>query len=1068
MAGESHRPESIGNQPTRTPAESRADQLRPRRRDDSSASLNAVETDAGSLSSISDLGDLGPVADSQQELVELESRYEIGELIGRGGMGEVVRAVDRRLQRQVAIKRMRPEFGESRQALRRFFTEAVSIAALNHFNIVQIFDYGHATGGPFLVMELVEGPTLATRLTEGPLHREVAIDLTCQLCRGLQAAHDAGIVHRDIKPANILLAADGTPKLTDFGLAKEVTDSGHTRTGVILGTLDYMAPEQKANASQVDARSDQWSLAATLYEMLTGRTPRVIRLDELPGSLQPVVEQALEEDPAARFESVRDFADALRNTASPAIGTPSDQASLQEGQCASCGIINDIDRRYCRQCGESLLGQCPDCNARTTVWEKFCGGCGLDIPAFLAEQIRAADELATEVETLRAGYRHAVAVERLSPLLNTIHPALAERRQWAERTREKLQSELAELHRQRDQLLQAARDEIDAGSYSAARMTLAGIPENLQDGKIQELQRVLSDFSTEVRQLQAEIAEATRSRNYAGLEARVARYLELKPHDQRAARFLKKLQHSDWEQFEPPLPPIPPQLPRKPATSPQSRISSLAVAGAAAIFTVALLLLTGIGGRSRTVSEPAHSLQRVSPGLENYHTPPPAPVPPAEVELQIQSVPGGASIFLNGRYMNCSTPATVKVPPGRCLLELNKEGYDAASRQMMATPNMQPVSLRLIPIVNTAKVQINTDPAGATVFIDGRALAGKTPVEVLLPHGRHQVSTTLDGYNSRSRIVYVVESTRTIDLAFVRSTPNQASRSVTRTQPQLRTSQRARRRPPLFDFVERASSAERAVSAQQTCATYLQEPSVVDNIIGMKLILIPPGKFTMGSPSDETNRQIDEEQKPVTISRPYYIGRTEVTRQEWQAVMNTDPWEGRANAGNGAETPAVWISRADALEFCRKLSGRTRQTYRLPTEAEWEFACRAGSVGQFHFGNNHVGMRDFSWFAGNAGNAGRRHPHHVGQKTANSWGLHDMHGNVQEWCADAYSARLPGGQDPRVTGSSRNRGVVRGGSWANGPGDCRAAYRFAIDPELKSVFLGFRVVREISLPQNGS
>jgi serine/threonine protein kinase len=142
-------------------------------------------------------------------------------------MGEVLLATDTRLDRRVAIKRILGEAARSKTAISRFIIEAQSIAALNHPNVVQIYDYGRAKDGPFLIMEYVDGSSLLDRCRDGAIPLEEAVDLTCQICDGLGRAHDAGIVHRDIKPANVLLTRDGIPKLTDFGLAKaESADTG--------------------------------------------------------------------------------------------------------------------------------------------------------------------------------------------------------------------------------------------------------------------------------------------------------------------------------------------------------------------------------------------------------------------------------------------------------------------------------------------------------------------------------------------------------------------------------------------------------------------------------------------------------------------------------------------------------------------------------------------------------------------------------------------------------------------------------------------------------------------------
>ena len=273
-------------------------------------SLGDQATAGDALSSISDLELDGQASDSDLPLIDLAARFEIEGELGKGGMGAVQLATDRQLKRQVAIKRIH---AGSPSALARFVTEAQSIAALNHFNIVQIFEFGRDLDGPLLVMEYVSGGSLLDRLKEGKLEVEDAISITCQVCDALTLAHGKGIIHRDIKPANILLTEEGVPKLTDFGLARqESVDHGQTQAGAVLGTIDFMPPEQRRDATATDARSDLWSLAATLYQMVTGRSPKVIRLDLVDDSLRPILAQALEEAQEDRYQSAAEFRDALR------------------------------------------------------------------------------------------------------------------------------------------------------------------------------------------------------------------------------------------------------------------------------------------------------------------------------------------------------------------------------------------------------------------------------------------------------------------------------------------------------------------------------------------------------------------------------------------------------------------------------------------------------------------------------------------------------------------------------------------------------------------------------------
>jgi serine/threonine-protein kinase len=213
--------------------------------------------------------------------------YEILSLLGSGGMGEVYRATDTKLHRDVAIKVLPSEVAADADRLARFEREAQVLASLNHPNIANIFGVDDSSGTPALVMELVEGPTLADRIAKGPVPLEDALPIAKQIAEALEAAHEQGIIHRDLKPANIKVRADGTVKVLDFGLAKAFdpvasgvgnatmspTLSMHaTRAGIILGTAAYMAPEQ-ARGKAVDRRADIWAFGCVLYEMVTGKRP---------------------------------------------------------------------------------------------------------------------------------------------------------------------------------------------------------------------------------------------------------------------------------------------------------------------------------------------------------------------------------------------------------------------------------------------------------------------------------------------------------------------------------------------------------------------------------------------------------------------------------------------------------------------------------------------------------------------------------------------------------------------------------------------------------------------------
>jgi serine/threonine protein kinase len=207
--------------------------------------------------------------------------YEIIALLGAGGIGEVYRARDSRLKREVAIKVLPQAFSLDPDRLRRFEQEALATAALNHPNILAVFDIGMDKGSPYVVSELLEGETFRERLRSGPIVVRKALDYALQIAHGLAAAHEKGIIHRDLKPENLFVTKDGRVKILDFGLAKltQAESGAHTslptathgtEAGVVLGTAGYMSPEQ-VRGKALDARSDIFSFGAILYEMLSGQ-----------------------------------------------------------------------------------------------------------------------------------------------------------------------------------------------------------------------------------------------------------------------------------------------------------------------------------------------------------------------------------------------------------------------------------------------------------------------------------------------------------------------------------------------------------------------------------------------------------------------------------------------------------------------------------------------------------------------------------------------------------------------------------------------------------------------------
>jgi formylglycine-generating enzyme required for sulfatase activity len=239
-----------------------------------------------------------------------------------------------------------------------------------------------------------------------------------------------------------------------------------------------------------------------------------------------------------------------------------------------------------------------------------------------------------------------------------------------------------------------------------------------------------------------------------------------------------------------------------------------------------------------------------------------------------------------------------------------------------------------------------------------------------------------------------------------------------------------------------------------------QSPKEITNSIGMKLVLIPKGTFMMGSPEIEEGHQKDENQHEVTISKGYYLGVYEVTQAQYEKVNGKNPslYQGAIVGNENADLPVENVSWHDAVEFCKMLSdlpeeNKAGRVYRLPMEAQWEYACRAGSKTAYSFDDEEDLLPEYGWFNRNSSNR----THTVGLLEPNAWGLYDMHGNVWERCSDWYgeypkgAVRNPTG--PKV-GSDR---VCRGGSWNGVASYCRSALRYWYVPSFRNNYLGFRL-----------
>ena len=394
----------------------------------------------------------------------ISDRYivRLNQQLGRGGMGEVYLATDTKVgNRLVAIKFLHSDQATSRDIFARFIAEMNIAGALNHPNIVHVYDSNPSAELPYLVMEYVDGGNLLSHC-HGKLAMEEVLTIGKQLCEALNVSHQAGIIHRDIKPANILITRQGIPKLTDFGLSKHTSQPQHSLTGSQMGTPYYMSPEQLRDSKSIDARSDLYSLGVTLYHLATGDHPQTIRLDSLPTELRAILERALHKNPADRFESASEMLMAIeaslssrrRVVASPLAG------GLRRGECYFCGEINAESRKHCGNCAQKLTVLCLSCRVSIPIWEKVCDDCGSLQQPLLEERFAKIGSIRVQAETFLQEQNFSAAKKLLMDSATLFDdPRCSEALSWREDFKKRMEATELDVQQQLEEIEKKKKQE---------------------------------------------------------------------------------------------------------------------------------------------------------------------------------------------------------------------------------------------------------------------------------------------------------------------------------------------------------------------------------------------------------------------------------------------------------------------------------------------------------------------------------------------------------------------------------------------------------------------------------
>ena len=378
----------------------------------------------------------------------LGGRYEIQKLLGMGGMGAVYKARDMEVERVVGLKVIRPDLAGDPAILARFKQELVLARQVTHKNIIRIYDLNEADGVKFITMEFIEGEDLRTiLLREGKLSPEMAVSIIIQVCAGLQAAHSESVIHRDLKPSNIMRDASGRVVIMDFGLARTVQGDGMTRTGMMIGTMEYMSPEQ-AMGKDLDARSDEFALGLILYEMLSGFVPfqadsaiaslvkrtqeqasPLLEVDRaIPAPLSHIVSKCLERDPNARFSSVQEMIDQLeiwqgkktgQSVAAPSIIAPAKKLPWKWAAIGAAAIVLVVGaiigvRSWTGSGGATETVRGPVTSLAIIPFQNGSGDPSLDwLSASLSENLSS--------DIGQSSHLHLVSPARLQQVLHDLH-----------------------------------------------------------------------------------------------------------------------------------------------------------------------------------------------------------------------------------------------------------------------------------------------------------------------------------------------------------------------------------------------------------------------------------------------------------------------------------------------------------------------------------------------------------------------------------------------------------------------------------------------------------------------
>jgi len=1007
---------------------------------------------------------------------ETVGHYLVIEKLGEGGMGAVYKAKNLSLKRVVALKILPPHLiRQEPSAVARFEREAQAAAALDHPNIVSIFAVGQEGEHHFIEMEYVKGETVQDRLREaGRLSVAEATRIVIEAAEALAAAHARHIVHRDIKPANIMLAHSagarsraervahstgaskgagrghsagdlsraegghsaggpsraegGKAKVMDFGLAKDVKAAGQlTQTGQIMGTPHYMSPEQCEGRS-LDGRSDIYSLAATYFHLLTGDVP--YRGDSfpsilyqhthgpipdvrdkrpaLPPTVQAIIAKGMAKSPLDRYTSAREMLTHLKGVLSQALADSSDQIAEPEGeeQPATPSLsVNPWEelRDAVRPLVQNRLILCVAlAGALTTVmllsfkWthlnredeETVNAAPALDEPETPVGRAEEQPILASPSTTQERSDEEQAMAKQLKQA--AVAPTTPEPPSTDEPRSIPVAKEKPQPQRQ-DPVRAEKADLLLRITPKDAQVTVDGKPIELtENGEVAFARVTPGRHAIKVTKKGHAALEKVLDTPAAGVEATV----HLAPVLPRVTVHMRSGRKIEgW------------LLSREPD------------------------MVAFTSGRGKMTVK-ATQYERVDIG---------EPDAMGESVLEVVSKADAAVAEAQGAGLISALPSGPIAAQVETFLEwweMNEESLAKAE----ATYGKESPELR------------HLQERRAALKSQAAVLAGRVKSELASLNGRREGGSVSRRAKSQAAVPDASERIRMLESQLELLEP-------CLSKVKRRSRYRGRLPRPLreaFVIPEDDRDQHRNPVTMRKGRLYDRKtklPYEVWLMVAlMEFVLVPAGDFMMGSslsPKKATRRyglapeaHVSElPQHPVRITQPLYMAKYEMTQGQWVAVMGSTPWAGIDRVREHKDSPAVCVLPEDCHELMTKLDAIGGPGFRLPTEAEWEYTCRAGTTSPYCFGDEPGELKHYAWYHDNTVLVGQDYAHAVGAKSPNAWGLYDMHGNAYEWCQDWFVQYPRTAQiDPRQSGATHR--AFRGGGFSVRATSCRSTCRF--------------------------